>query len=140
MMNDFTYWLAQNGLSEAFTTMAGDTFYVNREKGFGVLRKYGEYSVHSFCLNDIIEFKTYDDENLVVEWSCITPWRVMPRSTRFSTNEVYMKIRFRNQLVVRLQIFRGVNGNISRSSYEHMNLLNYACQISEYIYNCAIGR
>ena len=31
MANDFFSWLNENGLVEAFTTSAGDTFYVNKE-------------------------------------------------------------------------------------------------------------
>ncbi len=137
MTNDFANWLAQNGLVEAFTTSAGDALYTNREMGFGVLKNLGDYSVHSFYLDDIIEFKTYDDEHIVAEWNCMSTWRVYPRSTSHSTNEVYMKIRFRNMLEVRLQIFRATHGNISRSSYDHVNLINYACQISQIVYNCA---
>ncbi len=139
-MNDFSCWLAQHGLTEAFTTAAGDSLYVNREKFFGVIRKRGEYGAHSFYLDDIIEFKTYDDENLIVEWNTASSWRLSDRSTRFSTNEVYMKIRFKNQQVLKLQIFNSVRGNVKRDTNEHIALLNYACQISQIVYNCATGQ
>lgn len=139
MTNEFSNWLSQNGLTEAFTTNAGDTLYTNRDKKFGVLRKNGEYGVQSFYLDDIIDFKTYDDENLIAEWNYMTSWRVLERCTRFSTNEVYMNIRLKNQQVLKLQIFRGTNGNIKRDSNDHVNLFNYACQISQIIYNCATG-
>ena len=139
MTNEFSNWLIQNGLSEAFTTNAGDTLYTNKAKKFGVLRKNGEYGVQSFYLDDIVEFKTYDDEKLIAEWNSMTSWRVLERSTRFSTNEVYMNIKLKNQQVLKLQIFRGTNGNIKRDSNDHINLFNYACQISQIIYNCANG-
>ena len=139
MTNDFSSWLLQHGLSEAFTTQAGDTLYTNKEKKFGVLRKKGEYGVRSFYLDDIIEYKTYDDEKLITEWNCMTSWRVMERSTRFSTNEVYMNIKLRDQQVLKLQIFRATHGNVERDSIGHVNLFNYACQISQIIYNCATG-
>lgn len=139
MTNEFLQWLAKYGLTAAFTTSAGDTLYTNREKKFGVLAKNGEYGVQSFYLDDIIAFKTFDDENLIAEWNCWTSWRVLGRSTRFSTNEVYMDITLKNQQVLRLQIFRGVSRNVDRDSNEHINLFNYACQISQYIYNCANG-
>ncbi len=141
MTNDFASWLSQNGLVEAFTTSAGDTLYVNNEKKFGVLRKYGEYNVQSFYFSDMVEFKTYDDENLIAEWNCCTTsWRIGERSTRFSTNEVYMEIRLRNQLVIKMQLFRAAKKNISRDTKDHINLFNYACQISQIVYNCATMR
>ena len=141
MANDFFSWLNENGLVEAFTTSAGDTLYVNNEKKFCVLRKHGEYNVQSFYFSDMVEFKTYDDEKLIAEWNCFTSsWRVCERSTRFSTNEVYMKIRLGNQLEIKLQIFRATNGNISRDTANHVNLFNYACQISQIVYNLAINR
>ncbi|MBQ8038842.1 MAG: hypothetical protein IJ274_03055 [Lachnospiraceae bacterium] len=137
MAADFSTWLAENGLVETFTTNAGDTLYTNMEKKFGVLKKNGESGVQSFYLDDVIEIKTFDDEHLVLEWnSCMTSWRVMERSTRFSTNEVYMDIRLQNQLVLRIQIFKGTKNNIKRQSNEHVNLLNYACQLSQIVYNC----
>ncbi|MBQ4611965.1 MAG: hypothetical protein IJB26_00285 [Clostridia bacterium] len=141
MNNEFQIWLEQNGLTEAFTTSAGDALYVNRDKKFGVLRKHGEYGVHSFYLDDIIEFKTYDDENPVAEWSAYhdANWRLYERSTRFSTNEVYVNLRLRNQLVLKIQLFVGTTGNIRRDSYNHVNLYNYACQISHLLYNLANG-
>lgn len=139
MTNDFANWLTKYGLTEAFTTSAGDTLYTNKQKKFGVLKKNGEYGVQSFYLDDIIGFQTYDDENLVAEWNQMTSWRVMPRSTHHSTNEIYAKIRLKNNSVLKLQIFKAIYGNIERESYEHVNLFNYACQISYIIYNCANG-
>lgn len=135
MNNEFANWLSQNGLVEAFTTGAGDTLYVNHEKRFGVLRKNGEYGVQSFYLDDVIEIRTYDDENLVVDWNRMSSWRVMNRSTRYSTNEVYMNVRMMNQLTLKIQIFHGVNGNIKRDSYDHVNLLNYACQVTHILFS-----
>ncbi len=137
MANDFATWLVENGLKEAFTTSAGDTLYFNMTKRFGVLKKKDEMGVQSFYLDDIIEIQTYDDENLVLDWnSCMSAWRVMPRSTRFSTNEVYMNIRLQNQLVLRIQIFKAAKKNVERKSNDHVNLLNYACQLSQIVYNC----
>lgn len=137
MANDFATWLEENGLKEVFTTSAGDTLYFNMTKRFGVLKKKNEMGVQSFYLDDIIEIQTYDDENLVLDWnSCMSAWRVMPRSTRFSTNEVYMNIRLQNQLVLRIQIFKAAKKNVERKSNDHVNLLNYACQLSQIVYNC----
>lgn len=140
MMNEFSQWLLQHGLTEAFTTAAGDSLYVNREKLFGVIRKRGEFGAHSFYLDDIVEFKTYDDENLIVEWNTASVWKLSDRSTRFSTNEVYMKIRFKNRQILKLQIFRATNGNIKRDTENHIALLNYACQISHIVYSYATGQ
>ena len=140
MANDFQEWLNQYGLVEAFTTQAGDTLYTNRQKKFGVLRKKGEYGVQSFYLDDIVGLNVYDDENLIVEWDCLSSLRALPRSTRFSTNEVYMEIRLKNQFIIRLQIFRAVNDNISRDSNDHVRLYSYACQLAQIVYNCATGR
>ena len=137
MTNEFSNWLSQNGLTEAFTTPAGDTLYINKQKKFGVLKKSGEYGVVSFYLDDIIEFRTYDDEKLIAEWNALSTWRILERYTRFSTNEVYVKIKLKNQTVLKLQIFLGTNGNIDRDSIDHKNLFNYACQISQFVYNCA---
>ena len=139
MTNEFSYWLAQNGLSEVFTTSAGDSMYVNRDKRFGVIRKRGEYAAHSFYLDDVVECRTFDDENLVLEWSKTTPWRLLERSTRFSTNQVFMNIRFSNNQVLKLEIFRGVNGNVKRNTGNHIDLLNYACQISQIVYSHVAG-
>lgn len=137
MANDFATWLEENGLKEVFTTSAGDTLYFNMTKRFGVLKKKNEMGVQSFYLDDIIEIQTYDDENLVLDWnSCMSAWRVMPRNTRFSTNEVYMNIRLQNQLVLRIQIFKAAKKNVERKSNDHVNLLNYACQLSQIVYNC----
>lgn len=139
MNGNFESWLYENGLQHVFTTNAGDAFYANREKKFGVLRKNGEYGVQSFYLDDIIEFKTYDDEILIAEWNTMFSWRVLQRATYHSTNEVYMLIKLKNQMSLRLQIFRGTKGNIKRDSNEHVQLFNYACQISQLIYKCALG-
>ena len=137
MATDFSSWLVENGLTEAFTTTAGDTLYLNMSKKFGVLKRKNEMGVQSFFLKDIIEIQTYDDENLVYDWNtCMSAWRVMPRNTRFSTNEVYMNIRLQNQIVLRVQIFKAVKKNIERQSNDHVNLLNYACQLSQIVYKC----
>ncbi|MBQ5883459.1 MAG: hypothetical protein IIW72_02925 [Clostridia bacterium] len=140
MTQEFSNWLVQNGLTEAFTTHAGDAFYVNKEKNFGVLRKNGVYGVKSFYLDDIIEIKICDDEKLVVTWDRMNSWRVMERSTRFSTSAVIMKITLRSREVIKLQIFKATNGKIARNSNNHVNLLNYACQIAQIVCNCACGR
>ena len=137
MTNQFSDWLAKYDLSTVFITNAGDGFYANKEKMFGVIQKNGEFGVHSFYLDDIVGFQTYDDEKLVTEWNTTTSWRILPRNTSYSTNEVYMKIFLRNGVVLRLQIFRATHGNIRRDSADHVNLLNYACQISQIIYNYA---
>lgn len=139
MNNDFYYWLQQNGLTEEFTTNAGDSFYTNQAKGFGVIKKHEPHTVQSFYLRDIVELKTYDDENLICEWNNMSHWMSYPKSSKFSTNEVYIKIRFSNQTVIKLQIFRGINGNVKRDSENHINLLNYACQISQILYNAILG-
>lgn len=140
MTNDFQNWLMQNGLTAAFTTSASDTLYTNRLKGFGVLHKNGEKSPQSFYLEDIVELKTYDDENLVVEWNRATRnWRIYERSTRHSTNEVYTKIRLVNGMVMKLQLFHATYGNIERESYEHINLFNYAVQITQILLGLATG-
>ena len=44
MTNEFSNWLVQNGLSEAFTTNAGDTLYTNKEKKL-VLYNKGDHSM-----------------------------------------------------------------------------------------------
>ena len=140
MTNDFSEWLNQNGLVEAFTTQAGDSLYTNLQKKFGVIRRAGEFGVQSFYLDDVVGFKVYDDENLVVEWDCMTTWRILPRSTRYSTNEVYMQIRLKNQYVFRLQIFRAVNRNVERDTNDHVSLYNYACQLAQIVYNSVTAR
>ena len=138
-MDDFSSWLVQHGLKEAFTTNAGDSLYINKEQNFGVLRKKGEYGTHSFYLDDILEFKTYDDENLIVSWTPNFPMKISERSTRHSTNEVFIKIFFKDRRVLKLQIFHGIHGNIRRNTNEHINLLNYSCQISQIFINCITG-
>lgn len=134
MNYDFMNWLAANGLTQLFTTNAGDTLYVNVEKNLGVLHKYGEFGAQSFFLSDVIEFRTFDDEHLVSEWNCMMAWRVLPRATSHSSNEFYINLRMRNQLMLRIQIFRGVRGNIERSSNDHWYMFNYACQLSQKLY------
>lgn len=139
MMNSFMEWVEENGLSLVFTTAAGDSFYVNREKGFGVIKKVNDYGAHSFFLTDIAEIRTYDDEHLVAEWNSMASWRTEERSTRYSTNEMYMKISFRTRPGVRLQIFRATRGNIDRNTLDHMNLYNYACQLTQILSAAASG-
>lgn len=139
MTNDFANWLAQNGLVEAFTTTAGDALFVNLQKRFGVLKKCNDYGAQSFYLDDIFSIQTKDDEHLVAEWNRMTGWRTGERSTRYSTNEVYIIIRFANQTQVKLQVFHGTKGNISRDTYDHANLYNYACQLTQILYSFATG-
>lgn len=135
MTNEFMNWLAANGLSEVFTTHAGDVFYTNPQSKLGVILNRKTGNVQSFYLTDIIEIRTYDDENLVVEWNLATPFRVGRRSTRYSSNEVYMKIRLRSSLEIRLQVFKATGKNIKRDSPQHVNLFNYSTQISSIVYN-----
>ena len=137
MTGEFSAWLAKYGLSESFTTPAGDAFYVNIPKKFGVLRKNGERGIQSFYLDDIVEFQTYDDENLVVEWGACYSWRMPERCTQYSTNEVYMKLRLKDGKTIRIQLFRATDYNILRTSPQHINLIEYARQISRVVYNCA---
>ncbi|MBE6977231.1 MAG: hypothetical protein E7438_01115 [Ruminococcaceae bacterium] len=137
MTGEFSAWLAKYGLTESFTTPAGDAFYVNISKKFGVLRKNGEYGIQSFYLDDILEFQTYDDENLVAEWNAYRSWRIPERNTRYSTNEVYMTLRLKDGKTIRIQLFRATGGNIQRNSPQHVNLIEYARQISQVVYNCA---
>ncbi len=131
MTNDFANWLVQNELTEAFTTAAGDSLFTNVKKLFGVIKKYGELGVHSFYLDDIIEVKTYDDEHLVVEWNRFSSWRMYPMSNRYSTNEIFMIIRLKDQTSLRLQFFRGTNGNIPRGTSGHADWINYAYQLTQ---------
>lgn len=137
MSIEFKQWLEQNNLTEVFTTNAGDSLYVNKEKKYVVLKKKGEYSTQAFYLNDIVEFNTYDDEKLVSNWIRGISGGTNTRSTSFSTNEVYMKIKLRNGLIIRLQIFKASGRNIPRNSSAHINLFMYACQISQSIYDLA---
>lgn len=139
MMDQFYNWLAQNNLSEAFTTSAGDSLYVNREKMFGVIYKMGELGAHSFYFDDIVECKMYDDNHLIADWSSTAPWQLYNRSTRHSTKQLYMNIRFKDNHSLRLQIFRSTNGNVIRGSLTHINLLNYGCQIAQILYNCCVN-
>ena len=139
MTQEFSNWLAQNGLTEAFTTHAGDTLYVNKAKKFGVLRKNGEYGIKSFYLDDIVEIKTYDERRLIVSWDRLNSWTVTERSTRHSTSSVVMNITLRSQEVLKIQIFKATYGKIARNSSNYVNLLNYACQLSQIVCNCACG-
>lgn len=137
MNNDFNNWLAENGLQVAFTTSAGDTLYTNMQKRFGVLKKADNYNVQSFYLDDIVEFRTYDDKRLIVDWGVYRAWKTYDMSTRYSTNNVYMKIFLRNGLILPVQIFCAANGNILRSSNDYINLYNYSILLSQIVYNCA---
>ncbi len=138
MTNEFSQWLADNGLEELITTNAGDTIYINRGKKFGVLKRHGELNVNSFYLDDIVEIKTYDDEHLVAEWSCMSPLFTHERSTRHSANEVYMKIRMKNQFVLKVRIFRAKSGNIPRNSNGHVNLIGYSVQVTRMLCNAVV--
>lgn len=139
MTKDFAEWLAQNGLAAIFTTSAGDSFFANRDKKFGVIKRAGEYNTFSFYLDDIVGFTTFDDENLVAEWKYRSPWRILPRNTNFSTEEVFINISFRNGSSIRLCIFKAVGSNVRRNTNEHIELLNYACRISHAVYDLANG-
>lgn len=136
----FTSWLAENGLSEVFTTPAGDSFYANTLKKFGVLRKLSENGVRSFYLDDIIDIQTFDDENQIAHWNYYNNMMVLPLSTRFSTNEVFIKITLRNQMVLKLQVFHGTRGNISRNTQEHIQMMNYACSLTRALSDLAQTR
>lgn len=134
---EFNNWLIQNGLTESFTTNAGDSFFTNMEKRFGVIKKADNYNVQSFYLDDIIEFKTLDERKVLYEWGRNSIWRTYDRISHHSTSNVYMKIWLRNGQTLIVQIFRATNGNISRSSNDYINLINYAGLLSQIIYNCA---
>ncbi|MBR5135362.1 MAG: hypothetical protein IKV35_07165, partial [Clostridia bacterium] len=95
------------------------------------------FGVQSFYLNDIIEFKTKDDEKTIAHYSGLGAVQFFPRATSHSTNEVYTEIRFRNQSVLKLQVFRATGDNISRATQNHVNLYNYACQLSQILYQYA---
>ena len=140
MEHHFSQWLESNDLTTAFVTHAGDGFYTNKAKGHGVIRKKGEYGIQSFYLDDIVGFQVYDDENLVTEWYVNSSWRIMPRCTHHSTSEVYMKLHMKNRSVLRLQIFRATRGNVNRNSSNHVDLMNYACQIAQIIYSFAVSQ
>lgn len=140
MEQAFNQWLESNGLVKVFTTNAGDTFYANKQKKFGVLRKNGSYYVDSFYFDEILEFRTYDDENLLTEWSLYLPnIRSLPKSNRHSTNEVYITFQLSNGRKLRLQVFKAVFSNISRDSQNHADLMNYAYQLSHIIYSYIKG-
>ena len=139
MTNDFSAWIAQNNLQEVFTTAAGDTLYVNRATKLGVLRKYGEARVHTFYLSDVTEFKTYDDEHLVTDWNRMTSWNILQRSTIYSSSEMYMLLRFSNQLVLKIQIFKATDRKIKRNSEYHISMFNYACRLSQVVFNCIVN-
>ncbi len=137
MTADFQKWLNENNLEHLFTTPAGDSFWANREKKFGVLQRNGEIGASSFYLDDIMEITTYDDENTLVHWSSISPWRVMPRQTIHSSYQFYTMIKLKNQLELRIQIYRSTDRNVVRNSDEFHNIANYALQISQCLYGCA---
>ncbi len=137
MSNDFNIWLVENGLQEAFTTNAGDALYINLVKRFGVLKKSDNYNVQSFYLDDIAEFRTYDDKRLIADWSSLGSWKTYERSTRFSTNNVHMKIFLKNGQILNIQIFGTTQGKIVRASSDYVNLYNYAILLSQIVYNCA---
>lgn len=133
MTVEFENWLAANGLSLVFTTSAGDTFFANEEKRFGLIQRSGEVGGNSFYLDDVTELTIRDDENTLIHWTAYAGWQTYPRSTRHSTNEVFMIIRLQNGMNMRLQVFRGTRGNVTRTSPDHVNLCNYACQLAQII-------
>lgn len=137
MNPDFSAWLDQNGFSTVFITYAGDEFYANKDKSFGVIRRNNEKGAHSFYLDDIAGFQVYDDDNLVAKWTDMEPWTIMHRCTRASTREVYMKIYLKNHSPLRLKIFKADKGYIKRDSEDHVKLLNYSCQLAQLVYNLA---
>lgn len=131
MTQAFAAWLAEHGLAQVFITHAGDGFYANNEKKIGVLQRSGETGATSFYLNDVLEMELRDDENTLARWNTYAGWHTFPRSTRHSTNEVYLRFRLMNGVEYKMQIFRATHGNITRTSPEHINLCNYACQIAQ---------
>lgn len=136
MEQAFSKWLEDNGLVKVFTTNAGDSFYANREKKFGVIRNGAGYSVLSFYFEDILGIRTFDDENLLCEWSLYMPTlRYLPKSNSHSTNEINMRIQMSNGVEYRIQIFRATYGNIRRDSATHVDLVNYAAQITQLFHN-----
>ena len=139
MDNGFFQWLQQNQLKELFTTSAGDTFYYNKERGIGAIKTMNPFNVQSFNLNDVYGFETKDDEILVSSWNRNSFKMVAPKGTRYSTNEVYINITFMTRPPIKLQVFRAVSGNISRSTPNHWGLYNYACQLSQSLYDCIMG-
>ncbi|MBR2724794.1 MAG: hypothetical protein IKB72_05095 [Ruminococcus sp.] len=140
MEQAFSKWLDDNGLVKAFTTNAGDSFYVNREKKFGVVRNGAGYSVQSFYFEDVLGIRTYDDENLLCEWSLYMPTlRNMPKSNRYSTNEIKMRIQLDNGMELKIQIFRATHGNVVRESSTHVDLVNYAACITRLLYEYIRG-
>ncbi len=141
MEQAFSKWLADNGLVKAFTTNAGDSFYVNREKKFGVIKNADNYSVQSFYLDDVMALIVNDDENLLVEWNTFMPaLRYLPKSYRHSTSEIKMRIQLLNGMELRLQIFRADGySKVVRESQAHVALVNYAAQITQIFYNYIKG-
>ena len=132
--SEFADWLVRYGLTEVFTTVSGDAFYVNKDKRYAVIKRKNQQGVYSFYLDDVLEFRTYDDEKLIAEWNRTTSWHVMERPKGFSTNEVKMRIFLKDSHMVDLQIFKGLRSNISRDSADHVRLFNYACHISQVVY------
>lgn len=137
MDSTFSAWLECNGFSTVFITYAGDEFYANKEKLFGLIRKKKENGAHAFYLDDIAGFQLYDDDKLLVKWTDAEPWTVFPRCTHLSTHEVYMKIFLKNHSPLRLRIFKADKGNIPRTSEDHVKLMNYACELAGLVYNLA---
>ncbi len=137
MTNEFSLWLQQNNLVELFTTIAGDSFYYNKEKGFGAIKSQNPFNVQTFYLNDVTGFETKDDEIRVACWSCGGMWSTAPKGTRHSSNEFYMYFSLGSQPRIKLQIFKAQNrNNIPRSSTEHWKMYNYACQLSQLAFQC----
>ena len=140
MDNRFNAWLEQNGLTLAFSTSAGDCVYVNRQKMFGVLKKYDENGAISFYLDYIVGFETYDDEILVARWNRSGLWGVEPKGARYSTSQVYVKMHMRDGRTLRVTLFKALEKNIDRQSDTHQRLYTYACQMSQCVYNLAVGK
>lgn len=137
MTNEFNAWLQQNNLVELFTTVAGDSFYYNKELGFGAVKNQNPFNVQTFYLNDVKGFETKDDEIRVAAWTQGGVWSTFPKGTRHSSNELYIYFTFGNQPRIKLQIFKAQNrNNISRSSTEHWRMYNYACQLSQLLFQC----
>ena len=78
MNEQFAAWLSANGLDHVFTTNAGDTFFANEEKRFGLLQRNGEVGGTSFYLDDLAELTIRDDEHTLVHWTSFADGRPIP--------------------------------------------------------------
>ncbi len=141
MTNDFYNWLAKNGLTELFTTRARDSLYVNTAKGFFVVRKDGEFGVSTYYLGDIMGVRVTDDEHTLVEWDRFASWKVHPRSERYSCSGIKMTLYLNNGTSIALWLFNSrIEGKkIPRTSNEHVDMCNYACNLAQSLVSCCSG-